>query len=88
MIVKTYLDGNKSLVIDAHYKPHELDTNSFEKFSESLEKVKKMFANILLARDLNLPKMDWESGILPAHPLTVKASHSTDRSLKPLMMQS
>ena len=59
--VKLDLVGNKSLVIGAYYKPHELDTDSFTEFSKSLEKVNKKFSNIWVGGDLNLPKMDWNT---------------------------
>ena len=58
--VKLELVGNKPLVIGAYYKPHESDRNSFDEFRKSLEKVRQKHTNILIAGDLNLPKMDWE----------------------------
>ena len=59
--VKLDLVGNKSLAIGAYYKPHELDTDSFTEFSQSLDKVTKKFSNIWVGGDLNLPKMDWDT---------------------------
>lgn len=59
--IKLDLVGNKSLAIGAYYKPHELDTESFCEFQNSLEKARKKFTNIWVAGDFNLPKMDWDT---------------------------
>jgi len=52
--------GSKSLLIGAYYKPHEHDQHSWEEFSNSLSKARKLHCNIWVAGDFNLPKMDWD----------------------------
>ena len=42
-----------------YYKPHEHDQHSWEEFSKSLSKARKLNCNIWVAEDFNVPKMDW-----------------------------
>jgi exonuclease III len=55
------LQDAESLAIGAYYKPSEYYVNSFNEFQKSLGKVTKKYSNILVAGDLNLPKMDWDT---------------------------
>ena len=56
--IKIDLFGSKSLLIGAYYKPHEHDQHSWEEFSKSLSKARRLNCNIWVAGDFNLPKMD------------------------------
>ena len=56
--IKIDLFGIKSLLIGAFYKPHEHDQHSWEEFSTSQSKARKLNCNIWVAGDINLPKMD------------------------------
>ena len=58
--IKIDLFGSKSLLIREYYKPHEHKQHSWEEFSKSLSKARKLNCNIWVAGDFNLPKMDWD----------------------------
>jgi len=58
--IKNDLFGSKSLLIGAYYKPHENKQHTWEEFSKSLSKARKLNCNIWVAGDFNLPKMDWD----------------------------
>ena len=84
-IVNDDLFGSKSLLIGAYYKPHELYQHSWEEFSKSLSKARKLNCNIWVPGDVNLPNMDWghmcPSPWLQA-PLILQTNHWSTKWLK------
>ena len=58
--VQLNIIDSKSVLIGAHYKPHELDQLSFEESNKSLNVVKQSNSTIWLLGYFNLPKINWE----------------------------
>jgi len=63
--IKIDLFGSKSLLTGAYYKPHEHKQHSWEEFSKSLFKARKLSCNIWVAGDFQLTQY----GLEPYVPL-------------------